>query len=301
MKFLICAKTDVGIAKDTNQDALAVMELETCRGGMVFAVLCDGMGGLAQGEVASTCVVRAFRQWARHSLPELCREGLEEAVLREQWERILLDRNQRIMAYGQSLGIRMGTTAVVMLLTRERYYVMNVGDSRAYELGDGLRQITSDHSYVAREVACGRIRPEDAEHHPKRNVLLQCVGASGQVRPDLFSGSVAENTVYLLCSDGFRHELSPGEIFDGCSAEALTDETVMETGARRLVDLVKGRGERDNISLVLVKTCPDAGGGTMAGAVVDWLKRLLAFGGKQPREFRVLREVSCLPSDVEIP
>lgn len=255
MNFLICAKTDVGIVKETNQDCLAVMELETCRGNMVFAVLCDGMGGLAQGEVASTGVVRAFRHWVLHSLPELCRAGIQEAELRDQWEQIIQDQNQRIREYGQSMNVRMGTTAVLMLLTQERYYIMNVGDSRAYELRAGLRQITSDHSFVAREIALGNVRPEDAERHPKRNVLLQCVGASSLVRPDMFSGSIAENTVYMLCSDGFRHELSAAEIFDSCSAEALVSETVMETRALTLIELVKQRGERDNISLVLVKAC----------------------------------------------
>lgn len=255
MKFLICAKTDVGTVKDINQDCLSVMELETCRGGMVFAVLCDGMGGLAQGEVASSSVVRAFRHWALHSLPELCRTGLVEETIRDQWERIIQQQNEHIREYGQSLGARLGTTAVVMLLTQDRYYILNVGDSRAYELRAGLRQITSDHSYVAREIALGNVRPEDAERHPKRNVLLQCVGASSLVRPDMFSGSIAENTVYMLCSDGFRHELAPAEIFESCAPDALVSEAAMELKASVLIELVKQRRERDNISLVLVKVC----------------------------------------------
>ena len=255
MKFLMCAKTDVGIVKDINQDCLSVMELETGLGGMVFAVLCDGMGGLAQGEVASANVVRAFRRWALESLPELCQSELDEESIRVDWERIIQDLNASIREYGMQLGARMGTTAVVMLLTQQRYYIMNVGDSRAYELRAGLRQITNDHSYVAREVALGNIRPEDAEHHPKRNVLLQCVGASSLVRPDMFSGSIAENTVYMLCSDGFRHELTTGEIFESCAPEALANEAAREMKAGVLIELVKQRRERDNISLVLVKVC----------------------------------------------
>ena len=96
MKFLMCAKTDVGIVKDINQDCLSVMELETGLGGMVFAVLCDGMGGLAQGEVASANVVRAFRRWALESLPELCQSELDEESIRVDWERIIQDQNASI-------------------------------------------------------------------------------------------------------------------------------------------------------------------------------------------------------------
>jgi serine/threonine protein phosphatase PrpC len=212
------------------------------------------MGGLAQGEVASANVVRAFRRWALESLPELCQSELDEESIRVDWERIIQDQNASIREYGMQLGARMGTTAVVMLLTQQRYYIMNVGDSRAYELRAGLRQITNDHSYVAREVALGNIRPEDAEHHPKRNVLLQCVGASERVYPDMFFGDVQPGTVYMLCSDGFRHEITPQEIYEKLQPVRMTDEETMRRSAWELVELNKQRRERDNISVALIKT-----------------------------------------------
>lgn len=254
MNFIISASTDVGIVKDTNQDSLSVMTLNTCQGRMVFAVLCDGMGGLAMGEVASATVVRAFRDWVTQELPRLCQAPLSDVVIRNQWDAIVNHLNQKIKTYGHTRGVRLGTTIVAMLLTQERYYIMNVGDSRAYEITSGVRQMTMDHSLVAREVALGHLTPEQAEQDSRRNVLLQCVGASDAVYPDLFCGEIRQNAVYMLCTDGFRHEISTAEIFNSFRPEALLDEHTMRDNSVALIELNKHRQERDNISVVLVRT-----------------------------------------------
>ena len=254
MNFIVSANTDVGTTKSTNQDSLAVMTMNTPQGRMAFAVLCDGMGGLSKGEVASAAVIHAFREWAYTRLPELTRRPLEDAVIRSEWENIVQQQNQKIQNYGKSCGIHLGTTVVAMLLTESRYYVINVGDSRAYELTCGLRQITEDQTLVAREVAMGRITPEQAETHPQRNVLLQCVGASDQVYPDMFFGDTQINAVYMLCSDGFRHEITADEIFACLQPGVLFDDQTMQRNTISLIELNKQRQERDNISVALVRT-----------------------------------------------
>lgn len=254
MDFIISATTDVGLTKSTNQDSLSVMTLNTPQGRMVFAILCDGMGGLEKGEVASASVIRAFRGWVTEQLPQLCGAVLEDTVIRSQWEAIIAQQNQTIKAYGARFGVRLGTTAVVMLLTQNRYYILNVGDSRAYELTDGLRQLTSDQTFVAREVALGHMTPEQAERDSRRNVLLQCVGASETVYPEMFFGATRQNAVYMLCSDGFRHEITPDEIYQLLQPNALLDEQTMQNNSTALVELNKQRQERDNISVLLVRT-----------------------------------------------
>ena len=88
----------------------------------------------------------------------------------------------------------------------------------------------------------------------RRNVLLQCVGASDDVYPDMFFGDTKTNAVYMLCSDGFRHEISSEEIFEKLKPELLLDENMMNTNARNLIELNKIRKERDNISVALVRT-----------------------------------------------
>ena len=241
MNFLISANTDIGTTKQTNQDSLAVKILNTVQGRMVFAVLCDGMGGLANGEIASASLVYAFESWCSQEL-------------RNQWEKIIDEMNQKIKVYGLKQGVRMGTTAVVMLLTDQRYYIMNVGDSRIYELGDQLSQLTTDQTVVGREVALGHITEAEAKVDERRNVLLQCVGASDTVYPEMIFGSPKANTVYILCSDGFRHEISSEEIASQFDPHLLMDNNTMSQRAAELIEENKRRGERDNISVALVRT-----------------------------------------------
>lgn len=254
MNFIISADTDIGLTKSTNQDSLSLKALQTPTGKMAFAVLCDGMGGLAEGEVASASVVRAFHDWVMNELPALSGGVIEDFQIREQWERIVKEQNERIMGYGASRGIRLGTTVVAILLTQTRYYIMNVGDSRAYELTDTLRQLTNDQTFVAREVAMGRMTEEEAEQDSRRSVLLQCVGASEAVYPDFFFGEPKINAVYFLCSDGFRHEISADEIFRTLQPAGMVDERSMAQNARALIELNKQRSERDNISIAMIRT-----------------------------------------------
>lgn len=254
MNFIISANTDVGIVKSTNQDSLTSMVINTPIGRMAFAALCDGMGGLEKGEVASASVITAFRNWAMNELPKLCTAPLEDTTIRMQWENIITSQNRLIKTYGARQGVRLGTTAVVMLLTQTRYYILNVGDSRAYEITSGVRQITADQTFVAREIAMGHMTEEEALHDSRRNVLLQCVGASDEVYPDMFFGDVMQNAIYMLCSDGFRHEITADEIFEKLQPGVLFDEYAMQNNTISLIELNKQRQERDNISVALVRT-----------------------------------------------
>lgn len=254
MNYLIAADTDIGTTKDTNQDSLSIKIMQTNQGKMALAVLCDGMGGLDKGEVASASVIRAFDDWAKNRLAVLSCNPLSDYSIQSEWEEIIASQNQILREYGKRQGVALGTTVVILLLTESRYYLMNVGDSRAYEIDSSLVQLTQDQTFIEREVSQGRMTREEAENDPRRSVLLQCVGASDKVYPDMFFGDTKKNALYLLCSDGFRHELTPEEIFQYCNPQVLCDEKQMEQTARALIDLNKMRQERDNISVALVRT-----------------------------------------------
>lgn len=254
MNFIVSARTDIGTTKSTNQDSLSVRVANTAQGRMVFAVMCDGMGGLEKGELASATVIRAFDTWFREQLPLLVTGPIEDSLVRAQWEHIVYEQNIAVKAYGARRGVKLGTTVVAMLLTQTRYYILNVGDSRAYELCGGLRQLTQDQTFVAREIALGNMTLEQAAVDERRNVLLQCVGASDEVYPDMFFGDVKQNAVYMLCSDGFRHEITPDEIYTALAPEQLLSEDAMNARATELIELNKNRFERDNISVALVRT-----------------------------------------------
>lgn len=254
MNFIIAAETDIGIKKATNQDSLTVKILNTEQGKMSFMLLCDGMGGLDRGEVASATLINAFDEWINNRFRELCRSPLNKEIIESEWLDIINAQNERLQDYGMKNNTTLGTTVVVLLLTETCYYLMNIGDSRAYEITDRLCQLTEDQTLVALEVSKGKITAKQAELDPRRSVLLQCVGASKSIKPDMFTGPTKKDAVYMLCSDGFRHEVTADEIFNSLNPATLLDFRIMNENARMLIELNKSRDEKDNISVAMVRT-----------------------------------------------
>lgn len=255
MNYIVAACTDIGTTKDTNQDSYYANVLNTLHGKMVFAILCDGMGGLAKGEVASSTVVSAFIEWVKSRLPQLCSIGVpSDSDIRNDWTKIAVEYNEKIKAYGQSQRISIGTTVTAMLLTENRYYIINVGDTRAYEISNTVKLLTTDQTLVAREVALGMLTPEQAANDPRRSILLQCIGASDVVEPDFFFGKTVQNAVYMLCSDGFRHEITDSEICQYLHPDAMLDSNMMQNNMLALIDLNKQRQEKDNITAISIRT-----------------------------------------------
>ena len=253
MSFLATVHTDAGIGKENNQDSALQIEARTDFGDVMLSVVCDGMGGLDKGEVASATVIEAFSEWFEKELPKLIHLEDVERMIFGEWEELILDCNQKISAYADELRIKMGTTLNAILFLRGRYYIANVGDARAYLLSDGLYQLTKDQTLVQREVDMGRLTAEKAAVSPRRNILLQCVGASPIVTPDYYSGSFAAGQVYMQCSDGFRHVVTGEEIYRYLNTQELTDERKMADNAVYLTELNKNRQEKDNITVLLVK------------------------------------------------
>ena len=254
MNVLTAVCTDIGTKKDTNQDSLCVKVAETDLGKVVMAVICDGMGGLAKGEIASASVVEAFSRWYDNELP-LQLQNYKPDEIRARWEEIIPDMNLRIAEYEKSIGVQLGTTlSVLLLIDNKALFIGHVGDSRVYEIDDReAKVLTTDQTVVANEVRLGRMTPEQAAVDPRRSVLLQCIGASRVVNPDYLMGTPAEGKVYMLCSDGFRHLVTPAEIASMFAPRNLVDEADMEERITALIEENKKRGETDNITALLLK------------------------------------------------
>ena len=253
MNFKIVAHTDIGIKKNTNQDSVLMKMARTDYGRVVLAVVCDGMGGLAKGELASATLVRMLSKWFEEEFPTLLYQGISLDILKKSWCDLIYRANHKISTYGHSLHVDMGTTLVGLLIIDHVYYVVNVGDSRAYLLRDNLLQITKDQTYIQREMDLGHMTWEEARRDPQRNVLLQCVGASEIIEPDFYSGNIEPGSMFLLCSDGFRHVITPEEIYEYLNPYRLFNEQAMTESLVYLVDLDKYRQEVDNISAALVR------------------------------------------------
>ena len=256
MEYKIAIKTDVGIKKETNQDSCCVKEARTDRGTILLAVICDGMGGLSKGEVASATLINRFSEWFEKELPEmLAKEDFFEEI-KYRWKRIIKEQNTRIAAYGKMLHIQLGSTiSAILILEDGRYLIGHVGDSRIYEITDErISRLTEDQTLVAKEVKEGKLTAEEAENDPRRSVLLQCVGASRIVEPTIYEGEILGNACYMLCSDGFRHVITAEEIREKLTPKKNENEMEMESHLAELVDLNMFRHETDNITALLIKT-----------------------------------------------
>lgn len=252
MRFIATADTDIGIAKNTNQDSVLIKHARAGGEEVLLAVVCDGMGGLSKGELASATVIRAFSKWFDEELPyEL--ENVDLTIIGANWSLLLKELNAKILTYSNENGIEgVGTTFTGILFIGDRYLIGHVGDTRVYHIGSTLVQLTADQTFVAREISRGTMTPEQAKTDKRRNLLLQCVGASKVVEPQIICGKT-EKGAYMLCSDGFRHEITEDEIYESLNPINLMNRDAMHNNVKYLIEQDKQRGERDNISVLLIK------------------------------------------------
>ncbi len=251
MRFLATADTDIGISKGTNQDSVLIKHAAYDDGETLMAIVCDGMGGLSKGELASATVIRAFSKWFEEDLPyELDDVNME--VIGGKWSLMLKDLNAKIAEYGKQINESLGTTFSGILFAGDQYVIVHVGDSRVYQIGSSMRQLTTDQTFIAREISRGTMTLEQAKTDKRRNLLLQCVGASEVVTPQVLCGK-AEKGAYMLCSDGFRHEISDEEMYESLNPINLMNKQAMHNNTKYLIEQAKSRKEKDNISVILIK------------------------------------------------
>ncbi|MBD5544101.1 MAG: serine/threonine-protein phosphatase [Lachnospiraceae bacterium] len=252
MGFLTAYCTDKGIRKTTNQDALLIKIADTSVGEIAFICVCDGMGGLQKGELASSMVIKRLSKWFEKELPDLLSMENRGKEICQSLKKVILQENAQISRFGESRGIKLGTTLTGMLVIGEEYFVVHIGDTRLYEIGTTIRQITEDQTLVNKEVEMKRLSKIDAEKDPRRSILLQCVGASPKLEPDFLTGIFHQQAIYMICCDGFRHEITSEEILQGFRPQLLQNEESMYEQCRHYIEINKSRMEKDNITVVLL-------------------------------------------------
>lgn len=235
--------TDKGVVRSQNQDSYY---LKTAEEDLVIALVCDGMGGARAGNVASTLAVKTAAAY----LEELSREEL----LRSPGEHLTqAARLANEAVYCQAERDRecrgMGTTMVAVILSGRRAYILNIGDSRAYLLGEeGIRKLTRDHSVVEDLVHRGELTPEEARTHPQKNLITRALGAEPEARTDLYELALKAGEFLLLCSDGLSNTLTDQELL----YEVLYGEEP-ESCCQRMLEIALSRGAPDNVTAVLIQ------------------------------------------------
>lgn len=252
MEFLISYYTDKGIKKRTNQDGLMMKSIRTNKGRIGLFAVCDGMGGLDKGELASSTVITHLSKWFDEELPSLITN--EDSEIVSSLNEYIYKVNKAIVSYSIENNIKIGTTLTVLLCIYDKYYIIQVGDSRVYKIKNTMEILTKDQTYVAREVERGNITKEQAKTHPKRNILLQCVGAKEKVETVITSGYLEKDTTYVICSDGLYHQISDDEFVQIFNPKINITEKKLEETAKNAVKLVMDRRETDNITVLIVRT-----------------------------------------------
>ena len=253
MKVKACIYTDVGQTRRVNQDAALVKVANTkSHGRITMIAVCDGMGGLSKGEVASCKAIRALEMWFHEELVlmlPLTGKELWEAV-ENSLRRLIIRINTDLKRYGRNKGISLGTTLVCLLQIGERYLCLNIGDSRIYFINSkSISQVTKDQSLVQEKLDKGIISESEAMEDAEKNVLSQCVGMVKAPVPETTIGTFDKSTTVVACTDGFWRTINPEEMrLKLCPQMCVTDEDML-LECKKLSELAVRRDEEDNISI----------------------------------------------------
>lgn len=257
MGCILAGYTDKGKRKKVNQDSMLIRNIQTPEGVRVFlAAICDGMGGFDSGELASSKMNQLFSAWFETSFLKIAdKEDVDEFedALYESWEELFQTAHRVIRAYGETHQLKIGTTATAMLCMKDRYYTAHVGDGRIYEIkGRVIHQLTQDQNMASVSLKNYLIKTE--EKKKASSILLQGIGASKAVCPVYNSGELKYDTMYLLCSDGFRNRTDDDELINCFSPEELDKKEVMKNRIKEFISNLRARGEKDDITALLLRT-----------------------------------------------
>ncbi len=238
--MILSAKTDVGAVRDHNEDAF---KCGVFSDGTTWAVICDGMGGAAAGEVASamcvdvvsTALSKGYRTGATiNSVKNLLTSAISTANSK------VFDTAQKDRALKG-----MGTTVVAVVISKGLGVVAHVGDSRAYLINDSVTPLTKDHSLVQYMIDKGKITEEEAKTHPDRNIITRAIGIENFVDSDINIFDVTDNDRVLICTDGLCGSIENEALLDiinnntADACDMLTSEAIKN-------------GSRDNITSIVI-------------------------------------------------
>ena len=237
------AKTDIGKAREMNQDFYYVSEE---RNGMRLCILADGMGGYKGGEIASSLATSAARLYIEEKFKFLdpTLENIQELIRKamEYANEVICEKAKKNEELEQ-----MGTTLEICIVYGNKVYMGHIGDSRIYRIRKNIiRRITTDHSYVETLVKDGTITREEAFYHPRKNMLMKALGCGYNIEPDITAKGFLPGDIILMCSDGLTNMIHEEEIYSIINNN-------FEESCDKLIEKANALGGFDNISVIIVK------------------------------------------------
>lgn len=237
----VAAITDIGSCRQENQDNYCAQQAAD---GTAWGIVCDGMGGVNGGKVASRIATESMLQFLGKSLPDVPDGGEKQCILRgfDIANRAVYDK-----ATSDPEMLGMGTTGVCVYVTPQAAHIVHAGDSRAYLYHNStLRQITRDHSMVQQLVDSGRITREQAANHPQKNLITRALGVSSTIVPEYNRCPVAAGDILLLCTDGLTNMVPDEEI------RLILTEAGFFDAPDILLERALQAGGQDNITIMLI-------------------------------------------------
>lgn len=234
--------TDIGSVRKTNQDTCAC---GTFSENSVWGIVCDGMGGVNGGNIASALAIEAIETY----ITEEYEDGMGAGNIKAMLNNAVNKANDAVFnkAKNEPDLQGMGTTAVIFVITDRTMHVVHVGDSRAYlKNDDGLERLTMDHSYVQNLINFGQISEEEAKSHPKRNIITKVIGVYEEIQGDYIAVEFDNGDEAIACTDGLTNYFMDEELLE------LMDKYRGEELIKVLIEQAKERGGSDNITVVAV-------------------------------------------------
>ena len=236
--------TDVGMVRQVNQDYVYTTDNPIGPLPNLF-VVADGMGGHKAGDYASKYTVEVMKKELAQSEEKDVEKALVSAIEKANRE-IIKKASEDEHLKG------MGTTVVAATIVDHMMYFANVGDSRLNLINQGLTQSTKDHSLGEEMVRLGGIKPEEAKHHPDKNIITRAIGAKNNVDVDFYEHRLKRGDIILMCTDGLSNMVEDEELFHIVQG----GRDFVEAGTA-LVDAAKENGGTDNIGVVLMEPFTD--------------------------------------------
>lgn len=235
--------TDRGIVRNVNQDyfiANTIAELD-----IAIMVICDGMGGANAGHIASKYAANCFYDEIRMNI----RADMDDTYIKKIMTIAMNKSNTFVfdMSIKEPEFNGMGTTLVGAISTREKTYIINIGDSRGYSITENnITQITRDHSLVAEMIKNGKITEKQAQNHPQKNYITRAVGVEKNVESDIF---IIDNKLgIMLCSDGVSNMILDDDIYN-----IIKNNENLEMLCKNVIGTANKNGGKDNISFAILR------------------------------------------------
>jgi protein phosphatase len=236
-------KSDVGMVREMNQDYYYISDDQN---EIKLYILADGMGGYKGGEIASKLAVTCARNYIENNLKETPKdkESLIQLVASsvEYANMVVYEKSKEEPELEG-----MGTTLEICLVYNNRAYIAHVGDSRIYRIRkEFMRKLTKDHSYVQKLVEDGTITKEEADFHPKKNMLMRALGCNAFVEPDVTIKGFLKGDTIIICSDGLTNMVTQEEIYKVATSK-------FEYAPSDLIEIANKKGGYDNITVIIIR------------------------------------------------